>query len=112
MVKTTRNQSGFSGIEVVLAVVIVAIVGSVGWYVYHTKQVSDKLLSTAATSASTSSKSSKSASSGVTPAGGTDNASLQADLNSASAGSAQSSKDLGGATASLNDTSTFTTVPQ
>ncbi len=40
----SKNQSGFSSIEVILVIVIVAAVSSIGWFVWHSKQTADKTL--------------------------------------------------------------------
>ena len=42
--KISREQKGFTTVELVLVVVVVALVAFVGWYVWHTKQASDKSL--------------------------------------------------------------------
>jgi len=111
MSKIHKEQAGFSAIETILVIVIVGAIGFVGWYVYHSKQNSDAVLNTASTvSASTTGK--KATTSSSQPAAGTDNQSLQSDLSGLATSNNQSNSDLSNSNSSLNDQSTFTTVPQ
>jgi Flp pilus assembly protein TadG len=119
MRKLGKDQSGFSAIEAVLVIVIIGVIAFVGWDVLHAKTSSDKVLDAAtkssaapATATTTKSTSTTASTASTQPAAGTDNTSLQTDLNSASAGNDQSNKDLGTTSGSLNDQSTFTSVPQ
>lgn len=111
MRKIGKSQAGFSAVEVVLLIVIVGVIGFVGWYVYHAKQNSDTVLNSAAHTSASSTKS-KTTGSTATPAPGTDNQSLQTDLNGLTTSNNQSNADLGSSNSSLNDQSTFTAVPQ
>jgi cytoskeletal protein RodZ len=47
MNKTSKNQNGFSHIEILLLVVIVGIIGFVGWYVLRSVSQADKNLNSA-----------------------------------------------------------------
>ena len=44
MGKLSKNESGFSALEVILIIVIVALVGFTGWYVYSSQQKANKNL--------------------------------------------------------------------
>jgi hypothetical protein len=108
MSKIRHNQRGFSAVESLLVIVAVAIIGFVGWYVFHAKQTTDKNLGS---SGSSQAGSGKSAASTKTTAS-TDNQSLQNDLGGVSSASNQTTKDLNTSSSGLNDSSTFTSVPQ
>jgi hypothetical protein len=115
MSKHIRSQQGFSGIETVLMIAIVAIIVFVGWFVYHSEQKStDTLNGATETSNSVGPKfsSSKAQPTASTASSGTSKSDLQSDLNGVSSASSQSNTDLSNTSSSLNDQSTFTTVPQ
>lgn len=114
MTKIKLQQVGFSVVESVLIVVIVAMIGFVGWYVFNAQKKTNTVLNTVTTPTNTSSQAattSKSATTSNSP-GASDNAALEANLNSITSSSAQSNQDLNSATIAINDKSTFTSVPQ
>jgi cell division protein FtsN len=106
MDKIRRSQTGFSATEAVLAVVIAVIVGFIAWYVFHAKHTTDKNPGTAGSSTHAGSGTPKSS------AAGTYNRSLQNDLDGINSTNSQAAKDLNASNGGLNDTSTFTSVPQ
>lgn|SRR6185312_10195832 len=91
----TKDQRGFSSLVELLVVVIVAVIALAGWYVFHTRHTDQK----------------DSGGSSQMTGNGTDNQSLQNDVNSIDSSDNQGSKDLNAASGSLNDNSTFTSLP-
>ena len=111
MASHPKNQRGFSTVEGVLVVIVVAVIGFVGWYVYHTKQNSDTALN-AATTTSNNAGPRFGSTSQAGNSGSTSDQNLQADLNSTNTDVTHSDQSLNTANTSLNDQSTFTSVPQ
>lgn len=73
MVKITKNEHGFSAIEMILIIVIVAIIGFVGWYVYHSmKNTSSTYYSATTISSNNSPKFSKNNEHNATTSSSTD----------------------------------------
>jgi len=114
MSQKSHDQGGFSAIETVLVLVFVGVIGFVGWYVYHSKQSTTKVLSSASASdtatktvaaSTTATAQSTAAKSNVDPT-------VQSDLNSLTSTISQNDKDLSSVDSSLNDQSTFSSVPQ
>ncbi len=99
MGKRKQDDGGFAMAEALLVLIIIAIVGFVAWFVVQAKHDADKNLNADKTSQA----------SGKT--GGSDNASLQYDLNGINGANNQISSDLTTSDASLNDNSTFTSLP-
>ena len=102
-----RKQKGMAALETVLILVIVAILAFTGWYVYKARKNSDKNLSNA-TSASQTARQTPAA---TTPAGATDNQSLQSDLNGINSAQSQASQDNNSAGAAVNDQQSEISVP-
>ncbi len=109
MTRKRIANEGFGALEGILIVVIVAAVIFVGWYIWNARNNTNKVLSTVNSSSSNVSKPSTQA--GNSP-GSKDNVALQSDLNSIGSSSTASNQDLNNSSSSLNDQSTFTTVPQ
>jgi predicted negative regulator of RcsB-dependent stress response len=109
-----KDERGFSPIETILVLVIVAVIGFVGWFVYHAKQTTDKSLNAANTTSNNAGPkfTTKKQAAASSNTGGTSNANLQSDLQTASSSANQGSKDLSAANSSLSDQSTLTSVPQ
>ncbi len=99
MSKRKRGGSGFAMAEALLVLVIIAIVSFAAWFVVHAKHNTDKSL-TAGNSSQVSGKT-----------GGSDNESLQHDLNGINSANNQISTDLTTSNTALNDNSTFTSLP-
>jgi cytoskeletal protein RodZ len=103
MSRIRRNQNGFGAVETAMVIVFVVLIGLLSWYVFHVKRTTDKNLSGSSQAA---------AKSGGKSSGGTDNQSLQSDLDSLEGTNNQSNKDLSSTNSGLNDSSTFTSLPQ
>jgi hypothetical protein len=99
-----RSQNGFGLVETVLVIAFVTAVGLLSWYVLHAKHAADNNL--AGSSQSAASKG------GGKTSGGTDDKSLQGDLDSLEGTNNQGNKDLSSASSGLDDSSTFTSLPQ
>lgn len=97
MGKLKHDHNGFGSVELLLVIIIVAIIGFVGWYVARAKHNTDKTLGTAGSSQVSGS--------------GTDNQSLDSDLNGINNANSQSSRDLNASSSAINDNSTFTALP-
>ncbi len=99
-----KDSSGFSPVEAILVLVIVGLIGYVGWYVAHAKHAADKTLNTAAsTTAGASTK--------PALATGTDNSSLDSNLNAIGSSLNTSSSDSAASNSAVNDQSSEITVP-
>lgn len=110
MTRTRNNQDGFSPVEVLLLAVFVGLIGFVGWYVYNAKHSTEKVVSSSQTSKAAAQKSSTGTDkTAVTGASATTSSKSLDEINSAIS---QNDKDLNGIDQSLNDSSTFTSVPQ
>ncbi len=96
-------MGGFAILETVLVLVIIAMIGFVGWFVIRAKHNTDKTLSTATAQTVSAGPAASS--------GGTDNQSLQSDLNGINNANDQAAKDLNTSNSGLNDSSTFTALP-
>lgn len=108
----TKQQRQAGSIEIILIGVIVLIIAFVGWFVWHAKQNADKTLSSANASANSATVAKPKTSKTVTQStAGSDNNSLQQDLNTINSQNSQSDQDLNSANSGLNDQSTFTSVP-
>lgn len=106
----SKNQNGMALVESVLILVIVAILAFTGWYVYHARQNSNKNLSSAASTGQTESQTPGAANS-TTLSSGTDNSSLQSDLNSIGASQNQAAGDSNSANGAVNDQQNEISVP-
>lgn len=104
MTSIAKHERGFSIVETSLLVIVIAAIGVVGWYVYSHRSKSNPAIPS--TGASTISSTSSQLSSG------TSNADLQSDLNNVTSSSNQTNQDISASNSSLNDQSTFTSVPQ
>lgn len=104
MGKRKHDENGFSAVEGLLILLIIGIIGFVGWYVMRAKNDTDNNLGAAANSSQTAGNSGKSGN-------GTDNQSLENNLNGINTSSNQTTKDLSASDSSLHDNSTFTSLP-
>lgn len=108
MRRIRHKQQGFSGVETLLVIIFVMIVGFTAWYVAHAKRVTDKSLDATSKTSQSGVGTTETASGG----NGTDDHSLQNDLNGINSTDGQASKDLSATSSGLNDNSTFTSLPQ
>jgi cytoskeletal protein RodZ len=101
MSKRKQGASGFAAAETLLVLVIVVMIGFVGWFVVRAKQDANKTLDTSSSQAARNS--------GKT--GGNDSQSLQDDLSNINSANNQTTLDFNTSNNSLNDSSTFTSLP-
>jgi uncharacterized protein YoxC len=105
-----KKEDGFGTLEIILAIVILVAVVFLSFYIYNARKNTNKVLDEVDSSSSTHSVK-QPTTAGNTP-GSQDNTVLQSDLSGVSNSNNASSQDLNNASSSLNDQSTFTTVPQ
>lgn len=103
-----KDQRG-AIVESLLIIVVVGILGFTVWYVYHARQNSDKNLSNAAVSGQSTPV--KPGASTPAMSSGTDNQSLQSDLNSVDSSQNQASQDNNSSGAAINDQQNEVSVP-
>lgn len=106
MSRMRSQQAGFSAIEVLLLAVFIGLIGFVGWYVYNAKHATDRVVSS-----TQSNKTTKPASTTSTTSSPQATATSQS-LDEINSAIYQNDKDLNSIDQSLNDSSTFTSVPQ
>jgi uncharacterized protein YoxC len=105
-----NKEDGVGALEVILVIVILAAIVFLGFYIYNARKNTNKVLDEVDSSSSTHAVK-QPATAGNTP-GSQDNTTLQSDLSGISNSNNASNQDLNTASSSLNDQSTFTTVPQ
>lgn len=107
MTRMRTQQAGFSAVEVLLLAVFVGLIGFVGWYVYNAKHSTDGVVSS-----TQSTTTSKPASTTSTSKPNAQTAATSQSLDEINSSISQNDNDLNSIDQSLNDSSTFTSVPQ